>query len=69
MGCSPWGRKESDMTLKQLSTNTGGIHRGPGRGQEVASGWRHQGCQPEESTSELGLKALVLQSWGWEGHA
>ena len=44
VGCSPWGRKESDMALKQLSTHAGGIHRGPGRGQEVASGWRHQGC-------------------------
>ena len=22
-----------------------------------------------QRTSELGLKALVLQSWGWEGHA
>ena len=38
------GVAESDMALKQLSTHAGGIHRGPGRGQEVASGWRHQGC-------------------------
>ena len=37
------GVTESDTTLKQLSTHAMGINRGPGRGEEVASGWRHQG--------------------------
>lgn len=44
LGWEDFVRGGNDNDSSILSTHAGRINRGPGRGEEVASGWRHQGC-------------------------
>ena len=44
LGWEDFQEEETITHSSILSTHAGGINRGPERREEVASGWRYQGC-------------------------